>query len=267
MISSNNFKEIISIFRDISNQASKKILEIYNSNFEINFKDDNSPLTKADTESNRIICSRLAKEFPRIPIISEENKNKRLNIDTYFLVDPLDGTKEFISRNGEFTVNIALILKNQPKLGVIEIPTQNTQYFSDGLSSFKYNEHLEKIFSNSSANKTKFLASRSHLDSLTEKIIKSFRSSQLNKVGSSIKFCYLAEGKADIYIRNGRTMCWDVGAGIAILKTAGCNIKTLDLKKFVLNKENFINDSFVSFKNTISNETLKYISKQYKLNT
>tara|TARA_B100001057_G_C22864669_1_gene955981 strand:+ start:1288 stop:2091 length:804 start_codon:yes stop_codon:yes gene_type:complete len=267
MISSNNFKEITATLRDISNQASKKILEIYNSNFEIKFKDDKSPLTMADTESNRIICSKLTKEFPKIPIISEENKNKRLNIDTYFLVDPLDGTKEFISRNGEFTVNIALIFKNQPKLGVIKIPTQNTQYFSDGFSSFKYNRYLKKIFSNSSANKIKFLTSRSHLDFITESIIKSFRNAHLNKVGSSLKFCYLAEGKADIYIRNGNTMCWDVGAGIAILKTAGCDIKTLDLKKFVLNRENFINESFVSFKNTFSNEILKYISKQYKLNS
>ena len=132
MINEINYKDIVSILRDISDQASKKILEIYNSNFKINIKDDNSPLTDADTESNRIICSRLGKEFPKIPIISEENKKKELNVATYFLVDPLDGTKEFISRNGEFTVNIALVLRNQPILGVIQIPTQKTQYFSDG---------------------------------------------------------------------------------------------------------------------------------------
>ena len=104
-------------------------MEIYNSNFKINFKDDNSPLTDADTESNRIICDRLVKEFPKIPVISEENKNKKLNTDTYFLVDPLDGTKEFIEKNGEFTVNIALIVKNEPKLGVIQIPVKNNTIF------------------------------------------------------------------------------------------------------------------------------------------
>ena len=113
MINESNYKDIVLILRDISDQASKKILEIYNSDFKINFKDDSSPLTKADIESNQIICSRLSREFPRIPIISEENKNKRLDIDTYFLIDPLDGTKEFIAKNGEFTVNIALIIKNE----------------------------------------------------------------------------------------------------------------------------------------------------------
>ena len=109
MINEINYKDIVSTLRDISDQASKKILEIYNSNFKINIKNDNSPLTDADTESNRIICSRLSREFPRIPVISEENKNKRLDVDTYFLIDPLDGTKEFIARNGEFTVNICLL--------------------------------------------------------------------------------------------------------------------------------------------------------------
>ena len=144
MLNEINYKDIVSTLRDVSDQASKKILEIYNSDFKINFKDDSSPLTKADIESNQIICSRLSREFPRIPVISEENKNKRLDVDTYFLIDPLDGTKEFIARNGEFTVNIALIIKNKPKLGVIQIPVKFTQYFSDGIFRINIRNLLKK---------------------------------------------------------------------------------------------------------------------------
>ena len=266
MINEINYKDIVSTLRDISDQASKKILEIYNSNFKINIKDDNSPLTDADTESNRIICSRLGKEFPKIPIISEENKKKELNVATYFLVDPLDGTKEFISRNGEFTVNIALVLRNQPILGVIQIPTQKTQYFSDGFFSFKYDGKVKKIHSEGNNNKVRILSSRSHQDTITEKIIDKFKDAEIKKVGSSIKFCYLAEGKADIYLRNGATMCWDIAAGIAILKTAGCQIKNLNLGEFVLNKKNFFNEPFICFRDKFPSNKLELISKQYNKN-
>ena len=134
---SKDFKEITSILRVISNHASKKILEIYNSSFDIKKKFDNSPITEADLESNKIICDALKKKFPKIPIISEENKINFNNEKIFFLVDPLDGTKEFINRNGEFTVNIALIINSISHLGVIEIPVKNIQYFSDGENSFK----------------------------------------------------------------------------------------------------------------------------------
>ena len=266
MINEAIYKDIVLILRDISDQASKKILEIYNSDFKINFKDDCSPLTKADIESNQIICSRLSREFPRIPIISEENKNKRLDVDTFFLIDPLDGTKEFIARNGEFTVNIALIIKNKPKLGVIQIPVKFTQYFSDGYFSFKYNGKLKKIHSESNCNNLRILSSRSHQDPITEKIVDKFKNVKIKKFGSSIKFCYLAEGKADIYLRNGKTMCWDLAAGIAILKTAGGQIKKLDLKKFELNKKSFLNESFISFRYKFPYKKLILISKHYVSN-
>ena len=263
MINEANYKDIVLILRDISDQASKKILEIYNSDFKINFKDDSSPLTKADIESNQIICSRLSREFPRIPIISEENKNKRLDVDTYFLIDPLDGTKEFIARNGEFTVNIALIIKNKPKLGVIQIPVKFTQYFSDGVYSYKYKKTLKKISSLSNNDNIKLTVSRSHLDVETRKFIQNNKDISILKAGSSLKFCLIAEGKADFYIRNGKTMGWDIAAGIAILKTAGGKIRKLNLKELVINKKTFINDPFVCYGNNFNSGKLKLILKQF----
>ena len=263
MINKANYKDIVLILRDISDQASKKILEIYNSDFKINFKDDCSPLTKADIESNQIICSRLSREFPRIPIISEENKNKRLDVDTYFLIDPLDGTKEFIARNGEFTVNIALIIKNKPKLGVIQIPVKFTQYFSDGVYSYKYKKTLKKISSLSNNDNIKLTVSRSHLDVETRKFIQNNKDISILKAGSSLKFCLIAEGKADFYIRNGKTMGWDIAAGIAILKTAGGKIRKLNLKELVINKKTFINDPFVCYGNNFNSGKLKLILKQF----
>ena len=263
MINEINYKDIVSTLRDVSDQASKKILEIYNSDFKINFKDDSSPLTKADIESNQIICSRLSREFPRIPVISEENKNKRLDVDTYFLIDPLDGTKEFIARNGEFTVNIALIIKNKPKLGVIQIPVKFTQYFSDGVYSYKYKKTLKKISSLSNNDNIKLTVSRSHLDVETRKFIQNNKDISILKAGSSLKFCLIAEGKADFYIRNGKTMGWDIAAGIAILKTAGGKIRKLNLKELVINKKTFINDPFVCYGNNFNSGKLKLILKQF----
>lgn len=267
MIHEKNFRDVTNFLRSISDEASQRILEVYNSKITFKIKDDHSPVTIADTESNEIICQKIKKEFKSIPIISEENKKKTIKSETYFLVDPLDGTKEFIQRNGEFTVNIALIVNNRPKLGVIQLPAHNLQYFSDGFHSFKYNGALKKIFSFTSSKKLRLLISRSHLDVDTKKVIKKFENTKFQKVGSSLKFCYLAEGRADIYIRNGKTMAWDVAAGIAILKTAGGDIKTLDLKEFILDKTNFINSPFICFRKDFPQEKIKSISKQYNKTT
>ena len=260
MFSSKDYKDIVSILRNVSEEASKKILEIYNSEFKVNYKSDNSPLTQADTESNNIICSSLKEKFPKIPIISEENKNKHLNTDTFFLVDPLDGTKEFIARNGEFTVNIALIVKNKPKLGVIQIPVKSTQYFSDGSNSYKFQTALKKISSlNNNSNHIRLVVSRSHLDQQTENFIQKNKDFSIIRAGSSLKFCYISEGKADVYIRNGKTMGWDIGAGVAILKTAGGKIKNLCLRELTLNKQSFVNEPFICYGNKFKLEKIKLI--------
>ena len=130
MLNKNDYSDITQKLREISEEASKKF-EIYNSDFKINYKSDSSPLTLADTESNKIICKKLRKEFKN----SDNFEENKVKIIETFLADSLDGTKEFIARNGEFTVNIGLVINNKPKLGVIQIPVKSTQYFSDGVYS------------------------------------------------------------------------------------------------------------------------------------
>ncbi len=263
MINRNDYSDITQNLREISEQASQKILEIYNSDFKINYKSDSSPLTLADTESNKIICNKLRKEFKKIPIISEENKVRNLSSDTFFLVDPLDGTKEFIARNGEFTVNIALVIKNKPKLGVIQMPVNSLQYFTDGIYSYKYEKTLKKILSYSNKKKIRVTVSRSHLDQTTKKILDNSKKFSIIKAGSSLKFCLISEGKADIYIRNGKTMGWDIAAGIAILKHAGGNILNFKLEELKLNNKTFINESFFCFRERIDPNILKSIIEQF----
>lgn len=263
MLNKNDYSDITKKLREISEEASQKILEIYNSDFKINYKSDSSPLTLADTESNKIICEKLKKEFKKIPIISEENKVRNLSSETFFLVDPLDGTKEFIARNGEFTVNIGLVINNKPKLGVIQIPVKSTQYFTDGVYSYKYKKTLKKISSLNNNKNIKLTVSRSHLDPETKKFIQNNKDILILKAGSSIKFCLIAEGKADFYIRNGKTMGWDIAAGIAILKTAGGSISKLDLKELIINKKTFTNDPFICYKKNFNSDKLKLILKQF----
>ena len=263
MLNKNDYSDITKKLREISEEASQKILEIYNSDFKINYKSDSSPLTLADTESNKIICEKLKKEFKKIPIISEENKVRNLSSETFFLVDPLDGTKEFIARNGEFTVNIGLVINNKPKLGVIQIPVRSTQYFTDGVYSYKYKKTLKKISSLNNNKNIKLTVSRSHLDPETKKFIQNNKDISILKAGSSLKFCLIAEGKADFYIRNGKTMGWDIAAGIAILKTAGGSISKLDLKELIINKKTFTNDPFICYKKNFNSDKLKLILKQF----
>ena len=264
MINRNDYSDITQNLREISEEASQKILEIYNSDFKINYKNDSSPLTLADTESNKIICEKLKKEFKKIPIISEENKVRNLSSETFFLVDPLDGTKEFIARNGEFTINIGLVINNQPKLGVIQIPVKSTQYFTDGVYSYKYKKTLKKISSHSNNEKIRVTVSRSHLDQTTSRILDNSKKFSIIKAGSSMKFCLISEGKADIYIRNGKTMGWDIAAGIAILKNAGGSTLNFKFKEIKLNKKTFINESFFCFREKINFNSLKSIIDQYK---
>ena len=242
-INSNDFKDITGFLRDISKKASKKILEIYNHSFDVKKKLDDSPLTTADLESNDIICKSLEKEFPNIPVISEENRIRDYKEAVFFLVDPLDGTKEFINKNGEFTVNIGLVIDNISRLGVIEIPGTGVQYFSDGESSFKFEKkNLKKISSSKKRKKIKIVVCRSHLDSFTINLLKKIKNEHSTlKVGSSIKFCLVAEGEADLYLRKGNTMEWDTAAGSAIIKTSHSKIYDFNLKELKYGKNELRN--------------------------
>ena len=261
-INSNDFKDITEFLRNVSIKASKKILEIYNHSFDVKKKLDDSPLTTADLESNDIICKSLEKEFPNIPVISEENRIRDYKEAVFFLVDPLDGTKEFINKNGEFTVNIGLIIDNISRLGVIEIPVTGVQYFSNGESSFKFEKkNLKKICSLNKRNKIKIVVSRSHLDSFTINLLKKIKNEHSTlKVGSSIKFCLVAEGEADLYLRKGNTMEWDTAAGSAIIKTSHSKIYDFNLKELKYGKKDFRNSSFIVCNENINEDFLEFIT-------
>jgi 3'(2'), 5'-bisphosphate nucleotidase len=246
--------------------AGKKILEIYeSSDFGVESKEDHSPITLADKAANEIITIQL---LPLgIPILSEEGKSisweTRKTWNTFWLVDPLDGTKEFIKKNGEFTVNIALIEKGNPVLGVIFVPVRGELYFADKNGSYKAIININVISDLEQvmlyANKLPcffqeedfvFVGSRSHQNLDTEDFINQLDSGGKNKVliskGSSLKLCMVATGEANIYPRLGPTMEWDIAAGHAIALFAGKNVTQFPSGiPIVYNKENLLNPWFV----------------------
>ncbi len=242
---------MINTLVQIAEQAGKLILDVYNKNdFEIEIKNDNSPLTEADKKSNDYITAELKKSFPGIPVMSEEgggvNYDERKQWNKFFLVDPLDGTKEFIKRNGEFTVNIALIENKIPVLGVIHIPVTGETYFGSIESgSFKISGGKTNRIEVSKKNKDDELAvvqSRSHAGEEEDRFYGKFKIREKLSKGSSLKICLVAEGKAEIYFRSGPTMEWDTAAGHAILLGAGGYFVNKDGSPLVYNKE--INKNF-----------------------
>ncbi len=248
-------------------KAGEAIMEIYNSNFIVDYKEDKSPLTEADRRANNIINFFL--ESTNTPIISEENNEKsyseRKNWQTCWIVDPLDGTKEFIKKNGEFTVNIALIENKKPLLGVIYAPTTKTLFFGDVTTKTAYKAKLNRHDSSISevlnntlplkqgkkiSDTIRVVSSRSHLNDDTKNFIETLKSKNKNikiiSKGSSLKFCLIADGEADIYPRYAPTMEWDTAAGHAICNAVNIEVISLDTNKAMLyNKENLLNSKFI----------------------
>lgn len=244
--------------------ASKEILEVYNSAFSLEQKEDKSPLTEADLRSHKAIVSYLDKT--PIPVLSEEGReidfNERSKWNYLWVVDPLDGTKEFIKRNGEFTVNIALVKSGKPLLGVIHVPVSDELYIGiEDLGAFKIKgedyKDLKSLFQkenkipNKENRKYTVVGSRSHMSSETEEFI-SIKKAEKGQVdilskGSSLKLCMLAEGKADDYPRFAPTMEWDTAAGHAILSAAGGKVINWRTKEDLdYNKENLLNEWFLA---------------------
>lgn len=247
---------------NISIKAGKKILEYYEEDNKIFLKKDESPLTNADLSSNKIIIEELKKFNNTIPILSEEalvDWDKRKGWDTYWLIDPLDGTKEFIKKNDEFTVNIALIENHKPILGVIFAPALSTIYYAyQNFGSYKINcsnvlnflDKSSKIFTNRKNKNDNLLVigSRSHtnkdFDNWVQNNIEDYK---LIKKGSSLKFCNIADGNADLYPRFGLTSEWDIAAGHIILIEAGGTINSIDNQEIVYNtKEQILNPYFIA---------------------
>lgn len=245
----------IEIVCKIAKQAGTVIMDIYGTDdFAVEYKDDNSPITVADKASHEVIMAGLKKHFPEIPILSEEGADipyeVRKGWRKFWLVDPLDGTKEFIKRNGEFTVNIALIENKIPIAGVVYVPAQDKLYWGikgQGAWIQQGEKESEKIHVRQS-NHEKGLTvvmSRSHPSPELEAYLKNVKVAEALPVGSSLKLCVVAEGKADLYPRLGPTMEWDTAAGHAVVVAAGGTVKTPAGELLDYNKENLLNSYFV----------------------
>jgi len=260
-----NFESLLKIAINASIKGGHAIMEVYASDFAVEHKEDKSPLTLADKNCNAVIEADLEKT--QIPILSEEGTDipysERKEWEYSWLVDPLDGTKEFVKRNGEFTVNIALIHNGNPIMGIIYVPVKEQLYFAlEELGSYKIsmNDEIEdlhelisksnKLPMNTERDNYVVVGSRSHMSKETEAFFEKKKHEhgevEVMAVGSSLKLCMVAEGKADAYPRYASTMEWDTGAGHAIAKYAGFSVKQYNSSDDVIyNKEDLLNPWFL----------------------
>lgn len=250
----------INIINKIASKAGQEILEVYKSDdFETELKDDNSPLTKADRASHIIIKEGLQKYYPEIPLLSEEGRNipfdERKDWDFFWVVDPLDGTKEFIKRNDEFTVNIALLEKGVPVLGVIYAPVLDLLYYAENNIAYKLtgeNQNPEIIRVDAKSQEQLIaVRSRSHAAAAEETFYSQFDIADTMSRGSSLKFCMVAEGKAHLYYRHNPTMEWDTAAGHAIVLGAGGHVYGIQYNKQELRNTSFYVSAFPLLKEQV----------------
>jgi len=247
----------------IAKTAGNAILSVYQraGDIDVTIKDDNSPLTEADRDAHEIIIAELKEFTPSIPILSEESDgtsvDERLSWSRYWLVDPLDGTKEFIKRNGEFTVNIALINKGAPELGIVHVPVTNISYLGKtGVGAWKVAatgeaDAISTTNFDLNPGQVRIVASRSHRGDLLDQLINTMEAelgkAEVVSMGSSLKICLLAEGKADIYPRLAPTSEWDTAAAHAVLAAAGGDIVDTEFQALRYNqKESMLNPHFIA---------------------
>ena len=251
MLDKINIKDIVAIAKE----AGDAIMQIYSQDFKVEYKQDSSPLTLADKKANEIIEDGLNQLLVKLPILSEEGKDisyeERKHWEYFWLVDPLDGTKEFVKKNDEFTVNIALIHKDTPVLGVVYAPALDICYWAkQGEGAFKDGQKLP-LKTESQRETYKIVASRSHMSDETQAFIDNIdtdKEKKLISIGSSLKICLVAEGEADIYPRLGPTMEWDTGAAHAIVNESNKRLEVYKNNKFtphLYNKSDLLNQWFV----------------------
>ncbi len=252
----------------LAKSAGAAIIEVYDSSADVVYtkKDDDSPLTAADQAANKVICAGLEQLEEQYPIISEENKQleytERKDYTRFWLVDPLDGTKEFIKRNGEFTVNIALVENGSPILGVVYAPVLDEMYWAvKGKGAFLEKSGTSSKLSALAFDKTDerlgMICSRSHLNSETEEFISHYKNPDLVSKGSSLKFLMIANQQAHIYPRIAPTMEWDTGAAQIVLEEAGGAVISFETgAPLKYNKENLLNPYFVAYGDLKSGQIL-----------
>lgn len=251
-----NTRNVLDQLVDVSRRAGLKILEWYDGDMGITRKSDDSPLTRADLASHELISAEISSRWPHIPILSEESADipwdTRRNWQQYWLVDPLDGTKEFINRNGEFTVNIALVRDHEPVMGVVHVPVTDTSYFgARDLGAWRQQGaavarpiHVRKP----AAKRAVIVGSRSHANPELAGQLHRLGPHELTSMGSSLKFCRIAEGLADFYPRLGPTSEWDTAAAQAVVEAAGGQVVKIDGSALGYNhKEVYLNPHFFVF--------------------
>ncbi len=255
MFASNELKILSSEINQIAREAGKIVRQYFHTSYDVEMKDDKSPVTTADLAANEYIEQQLASITPDIQRISEESENtgypERKHWDTFWLIDPLDGTREFIKNRPDFTVNIALIQNSQPILGCIYLPIADQLYYATtGDNAYRCDQANAPITINVSSPPSsvpRICGSRAHPSKAMQKFLANVGEHQLIARGSSIKSCMVADGSADIYPRFGPTWEWDTAAAQCIVEQAGGNITTLDLQALTYNKESLLNPSFLAF--------------------
>ena len=249
-----NYGDVAEPVVAVAIEAGAAIMEVYATDFDVQSKDDASPLTKADLASHHVIAGNLESMFPTLPIISEEGGlpdfATRSTWDSYWLIDPLDGTKEFVNRNGEFTVNIALIENGRPTLGIVHVPVTGVTYIGiDGEGAHKRLANGDRNSINVAAHSSdpvKIVGSRSHRSAGVDEYLERLGDTETVAMGSSLKFCVIAEGGADLYPRLGLTSEWDTAAAQAVVEQAGGSVVTLDGAPMRYNtKDDILNPHFL----------------------
>ena len=250
-------EKLLAPLLDIARSAGEQIMRVYGTAFSVDVKADQSPVTDADLAAHKVILADLKRITPDLPVLSEESSTlpfaERRRWDSYWLVDPLDGTKEFINRNGDFTVNIALIQAGRPVVGVVYVPVTGLAYYGCvGVGAFRRDKDgqaapikTRKLIAGSPV---KVVASRSHRGELLDGYLARLGPHETVSRGSSLKFCLVAEGAADVYPRLGPTSEWDTGAGHAVLLAAGGDVVSAEGGPLKYNaKESLLNPHFIAF--------------------
>lgn len=255
-----DFDRLVPVMRRLALEAGDRIMEIYNSpDFEVKAKGDSSPVTAADEAADALISAGLRDVFPDIPLVTEEQAASHdISARSFLIVDPLDGTKEFIQRRGDFTVNIAYVQDGVPLRGVVYAPAQGRLFYTlpDGQSVEETGaldktapgaqRHIGVSVPDNAA--LMVVASKSHRDAATDEYIAQYAVRDMRSAGSSLKFCLVATGEADLYPRLGRTMEWDTAAGDAVLRGAGgLMVRFDDLTPFTYGKQGFANPFFIAY--------------------
>lgn len=239
----------------LAREAGRAILEVYASSFSVQEKEDRSPLTEADLRSEKLILAGLQRIAPEIPVLSEESAqapySARKSWGQLWVVDPLDGTKEFVQRNGEFTVNIALVDHQRPVLGIVHAPVLERSYYAcEGVGAFRSDAQAVGRpirVARRGTGPLRVVGSRSHRGSSLDAFLARIGPHELVEVGSSLKLCLVAEGAADVYPRLGPTSEWDTAAGQCVLEQAGGQVLKLNGEPLEYNRENTLNPSFMGF--------------------